>query len=185
MESRKRSGFTLIELLASAVLAAMMTAALLSVVWSSVRETNQLRQAEINRWPVTQLVSQMRRDFLNARGMAVTADGVSLYGFLGHDRRDGSPTLRAGAVRYQPVRAAGRMILVRRASSEDGETSQPVWFGFGTLQIEPLEETDAEDALLHQAVTGGLPPVPGSFRVTMLADNGKVLWREVIHHHAG
>ena len=42
---------------------------------------------------------------------------------------------------------------------------------------------DAEDALLEDPMAGGLPPVPGSFRVTMTGDQGHVLWREVIHHH--
>lgn len=181
---RIRSGFTLIELLASAILAAMMMVALLSVVWSSVRETNQLRQSEVTRWPATQLIAQMRHDFLNARGMATTPSGVVLHGFLDCDPRDSAPTLLAGSVSYQSVRRSGRAMLVRKTSGISGSTSQPVWFGFGMLRIEPLEQTDAEDALLLQAVTGGLPPVPGSFRVTMIADNGKLLWREVIHHHA-
>ncbi len=180
----RRHGFTLIEVLASAVLAAMMLAGLFAVLWSAIRETNQLAKSEITRWPTTQLVAQLRRDFQNARGMAVTPSGVALHGFLDQDARSGNPTLRPGSVRYESIDPGGRVILIRSASGSGGSSGEPVWFGFGSLQIEPLEETAAEEALLENPVTGGLPPVPGSFRVTMLGDHGQVLWQEVIHHHA-
>lgn len=183
MSSRRiqRNGFTLIELVASAVLTAMLMAGLLGVVWSAVRESNQLRQSETTRFPVTQLVSQLRHDFHNARGMRVDAAGVTLHGFLGRDRRTMQPTLAPGRVRYESRRAAGRNVLTRVSSSSDAE---PIWFGFGTLLVEPLAETDDEGELLPLAETGGLPEVPPSFRVVMLGDQGQVLWREVIHHHA-
>ena len=163
-----------------------MMAALLGVVWSAIRETSQLRQSELARLPTTQLVAQMRRDFLNARGMLVTSSGVTLHGFLQQDSQRQVDTLRVGRVRYDVVVYRSHRItrLLRRTSGPRGNNSEPVWYGFGSLQIEPLEESDAEDALLALPEAGGLPPVPGSFRVTMLGDQGNVLWREVIHHHA-
>jgi type II secretory pathway pseudopilin PulG len=183
MKRRTRRGFTLIELVASAVLTAMLTVTLMSVVWSVVRESAQLAKSQIWRAPVTQLVAQMRRDFQNARGMAVTPAGVRLHGFLDQDRRSGDPTLLAGSVHYQTALVADRRVLVRRAAGVTGSQDAPVWIGIGGLQIEPLEFTEAEDALLGDPMAGGLPPVPGSFRVTMTGDQGHVLWREVIHHH--
>ena len=62
-------GFTLIELVASLVLASMMMVALINVVWSALREMNQMQRAEANRFPVTILADQMRHDFINARGV--------------------------------------------------------------------------------------------------------------------
>ena len=183
MKKRSRRGFTLIELVASAVLTAMLAVTLMSVVWSVVRESAQLAKSQIWRAPVTQLVAQMRRDFQNARGMAVTPVGIQLHGFLDQDRRSGDSTLLAGSVQYQPAFVANRRVLVRRAAGATGSRTAPLWIGFGSLQIEPLEFTDAEDALLDDPLAGGLPPVPGSFRVTMTSDQGHVLWREVIHHH--
>ncbi len=181
----RRSGFTLIELVASAVLAAMMTAALFRVVWSTVRETHQLRQSETTRWPSGVLVEQMRRDFQNARGMLVTRSGVVLHGFLDHDRSTRSSTLRIGTAQYLTIDHHGRTILMRSVTGSGETLREPVWFGFGALQIEPLETNSEEDALLDDPASGGLPAVPGSFRVTMVADNGQTLWREVIHHHGG
>jgi type II secretory pathway pseudopilin PulG len=176
----RRSGFTLIELVASAVLASMMMVGLLSVVWSAVRESNQLRQTETSRFPVTRLVEQMRSDFQNARGMAVDATGVTLHGFLGRDPRTLQPLLIPGHVRYEARRAAGRSILTRTAA---GTSAEPVWYGFSALRIEPLAESDPEDEALPVPETGGLPEVPLSFRVVMVGDQGQILWREVIHHH--
>ena len=86
----RREAFTLIELVASAVLAAMMTAALLSIVWSALRESSQLRRSATSRFPVTQLADQMRHDFHNARAMAIDSSGVTLHGFLGRDPQTGA-----------------------------------------------------------------------------------------------
>ncbi len=176
-----RNAFTLIELVASAVLTAMMTAGLLSVVWSVVRETSQLREAEASRFPVTCLADQLRSDFQNARGMVVGSGGVTLHGFLGRDGRTLQPLLVAGRVRYEVRNLGGRQVLIRTAS---GNSSEPVWFGFGALRIEPLAESDPESQVLAEPETGGLPDVPLSFRVTLVGDQGQILWREVIDHHA-
>lgn len=182
---RRQSGFTLIELVASALLSTMLMAALIGVVWSAVQESTRQRKAEITRWPTTQLVMQLRRDFQNARGMLITPSGVMLQGFLDQERGTGHPTLRVGRVRYQRVVRGDRGVLIRHRSGVSGSESEPVWFGFGGLQVEPLEQINAEDATLDQAIGGGLPPVPGALRVTLLSDRGQILWREVIRHHAG
>ena len=175
-----RSAFTLIELVASAVLAAMMMAALLSVVWSAVRESNQLRQSEINDFPVTLLVEQIRVDFQNARGMAIDPSGVTLHGYLGRDARTLQPLLIPGRVRYEVRSIGGRGVLTR---SGNGVSTEPVWYGFSAMRVDPLAESDPENESLPEPETGGLPEVPLSFRVTMLGDRGQILWREVIHHH--
>lgn len=177
---RSRSGFTLIELVASAVLAALMTVGLMNVVWSTVRESQQLRRSEIIDFPVTQLAERMRTDFQNARGMALQASGVTLHGFLATNRSSREPQLIPGRVRYVRRNIADRGVLVR---SEFGGASEAVWFGFGRLQVEPLTDVQSEDALLPVPETGGLPEMPPIFRVTLLGDDKKILWREVIHHH--
>jgi type II secretory pathway pseudopilin PulG len=175
-----RTAFTLIELVASAVLTAMMMAGLLGVVWSAVRDTNQLRQSETSQFPATLLIDQMRTDFLNARGMAIDSSGLTLHGFLGRDPKTRQPSMTPGTVRYEIRRAIGRGVLMRSTSTDSGE---PVWFGLSALRIEPLSESDPEDELLPEPETGGLPEVPLSFRITMVGNQGQILWREVIHHH--
>ncbi len=177
-----RGGFTLIELVASALLAAMMTAGLMSIVWSAVRESNQLRRSDAGLASVSTLTAQMRIDFYNARGMLVDSSGITLHGFLGRDSRSGQSLMIPGRVRYESSMVAGRRVLLRVV----GENSrEPVWIGVMTLQIEPLQEFDTDDERLPLAETGGLPEVPIQFRVTMLGEDGRTLWREVIHHHEG
>jgi hypothetical protein len=162
----------------------MMMAGLFSVVWSTVRETSQLRESEITRWPATQLIEQMRHDFQNARGMIVTPTGVSLHGFLDQDLRTRIPTLRSGSVHYELADQSGRRFLMRTVTGASGSRREPVWMGLGSLQIESLSQTDEEDALLLEPETGGLPLVPATFQVTLLGERSQVIWREVIHHHA-
>jgi type II secretory pathway pseudopilin PulG len=175
-----RQAFTLIELVASAVLTAMMMAALMGVVWSAVREQNQLRQSETSRFPTTHLIDRVRSDFQNARGMAIDSRGATLHGFLGRDPKTLQPLLVPGRVRYAIGRIGGRGVLTRTVS---GNSPEPVWFGFSAFQIEPLAVSDPENEVLPEPETGGLPEVPQSFRVTMIGDQGQILWREVIHHH--
>ena len=175
-----RTAFTLIELVASAVLTAMMMAGLLSIVWSAVRDSNRLRNAQTSRFPVTHLIDQMRTDFLNARGMAIDSSGVTLHGFLSRDPKTQQSLMTPGHVRYEIRIAAGRRVLTR--STARGST-EPAWFGLAALRIEPLSESDPESGLLPEPETGGLPEMPLSFRVTMIGDRGEILWREVIHHH--
>ena len=103
----------------------MMMAALLSVVWSAVRELNQLRQSETSRFPVTRLVEQIRTDFQNARGMAIESSGVTLHGFPGRDPRTLQPLLIPGRVRYEVRSVGGRGVLTR---SVNGNSTEPVWF---------------------------------------------------------
>lgn len=175
-----RNAFTLIELVASAVLTVMMMAGLLGIVWSTVRESNELRQSAISRFPVTHLAEQLRIDFHNAQGMSIDSGGVTLHGFLGRDPETLQPMLVPDSVRYEVRRAAGRSVLTR-ISNLTG--TDPVWFGFGSLRVQPLAESDPEGDLLPAAESGGLPEAPLSFRVVMQADDGQILWREVIHHH--
>ena len=178
-----RRGFTLIELVASAVLTAMLTAALMSVVWSAFKHSAQLRQSESWRASTAQLGRQLRRDFQNARGMAVTPTTITLHGFLDHDRRNGLPTMRPGTVRYSWLSIDGRKLLVRNTEGPSGSSRSVIWIGCDRLTVEPFDVTSAEDALVPHPVTGGLPSMPGSFRLAMIGEQGRVLWREVIHHH--
>tara|TARA_R110002049_G_scaffold4601_5_gene32724 strand:+ start:1012747 stop:1013334 length:588 start_codon:yes stop_codon:yes gene_type:complete len=180
---RTRNGFTLIELVASMVLASMMMVALINVVWSALREMNQLQRAESNRFPVTILADQLRQDFINARGILVDVGGVTLHGYLSRNAETDQPALLAGRVRYQLGRGKQAGVLIRSETSSSGSQSEPIWRGVGGIQFESLEDFEPGD-LLRGAETGGLPPAPARFRVTMTGSDGKVLWREVIHHHA-
>jgi hypothetical protein len=172
----------LIELVAAAVLAAMMTAALTGILGSAVRESIDLRRADLQRTSPRQLIALIRRDLINARGIRVAADGIQLHGFLDEDPDSGEPTGLPARVIYRRT-GAGQMLLTRGTVGPSGMRRKPLWLGVGALTIESLEETTAEDALLVDSAAGGLPPVPGRFLVTLRDDRGQPLWREVIHHH--
>ena len=176
---RNRTGFTLIELVASAILSVMLMVALMNIVWSTARDTQKLKQDEVTRASVTLLVDRLRVDFQNARGMQFDATGVTLHGFLARDLETLQLTMLPARVRYEVVSMADRRVLVRESAS----LREPVWFGFGAILITPLVQVDGEDTLTLPE-TGGLAPVPASFRVTLTGQNGQVLWREVIDHHA-
>lgn len=182
MKSR-RNAFTLIELIASIVLASMMMVALMNIVWSVLREMKHVQAAEANRFPVTILADQLRHDFTNARGIIADAQGVTLHGYLDRDPETDQLTLLAGRVRYELARSRQTGILVRRVVTAAGTRSEPVWHGVRSIQFQPLIQAETGDELLG-AETGGLPPAPSRFRITMLGTDGQILWREVIHHHA-
>jgi hypothetical protein len=181
---RRSGGFTLIELIASVVLASMMMAALMNIVWSVLREMNRMQVAEANRFPVTILSDQLRQDFINSRGILADANGVTLHGYLDREAESDQTSMLAGRVRYEIVASNRSRRLVRRTVSRSGARAEPVWYGAGSLSFESLEESQPGDLLLGDE-TGGLPPAPGRFRVTMTGADGQILWREVIHHHAG
>jgi len=176
---RRRAAMTLIELVVSAVLAGLMMTALTSIVWSSARESAQLQRNATANAPITQLAQQMRVDFANARGMMVDRQGVTLHGFLGATASSSRPLLTPGRIRYELVKRSGGNVLMRSTV----KSREPVWVGCAMLRIEPLEQFDPESEALPQPESGGLPDVPGRFRVTMVGDDGQLLWREVIHHH--
>lgn len=168
----RRSAFTLIELLASAVLTAMMMAGLLSIVWSAVRESNQLRTADRQQASTTILAEQMRLDFQNARGMAVAPGEVILHGFLGEDQLP-------GRVVYSHVTNGRTGVLMRSG----GRSRQIAWVGVEAFAIEPLQIIERENGDLPMPESGSLPEIPAIFRVILMGNGGRVLVRETVHHH--
>ena len=180
---RQRNGFTLIELIASVMLAAMMMAALMNITWSVFQEMRRMKAAEASRFPITILADQMRRDLLNARGIQVDPSGITLHGYLDRDAKTDQPSLLPGRVQYQVVDSRRSRQLVRRVVGESKTQSELVWQGVGKIEFESMMELEKGDVIVGSE-TGGLPPAPGRFRVTMTGADGQVLWREVIHHHA-
>ena len=175
----QRRAMTLIELIVSAVLATLMMVALAGIVWSSARETANLQRAARSHFPVTQLACQMRADFVNARGMLIDPQGVTLHGFLGSDRSTNRPVFTPARIRYEISQLGGNLVLIRASE----EAREPVWLGCRSLRIEPLALPDPESSTLPQPEAGGLPDIPSRFRVTLIGEDGQLLWREVIHHH--
>ena len=121
---------------------------------------------------------QMRTDFLNARGMEVNENGVTLHGFVARDPSDKSISLGRGRVRYALREVNGRRLLAR---TSDAKTWEPLWVGFGDLSIEPLSQTEADSDEMPLAETGNLAQIPESFRITLRSDDGSILWKEIIH----
>jgi Tfp pilus assembly protein PilV len=177
---RKQAGFTLIELVASALLTSMMMTAILGIVWSTLKQTQQLQRGEARNSSPAALTRQLRMDLLNARGMQLAPDEMTLHGFLSRETTTGSMSLGVGRVRYALRNANGKRILARTVN--DGRW-EPLWIGFGSISIVPLAITESDEDSLPMAETGGLPEIPESFRVTVFNDDGTITWREVIHHH--
>lgn len=176
---RIRHAMTLIELVVSALLAALMMTALSSIVWSSARESRQLGRDAMHRFPTTQLAQQMRVDFANARGILTDSRSITLHGFLGANPATRRPMLTPGRIRYEVTRVAQQSVLIRSTA----DSREPVWVGCSALLFESFDQLDPEDELLPQPESGGMPNVPASFRLTMLGEDGQVLWRETMHHH--
>ncbi len=167
----RRAAFTLIEMVASAVLTSLMMTGLMSIIWATVRESRQLQIAGVDRFTITILADQMRTDFQNCRGIGIAPDGVLLHGFLG-------PGSTPGRIAYEIRRVKNRSVLTRT----DHHSLELAWFGANRFVIEPLSTADGED-IAPLPETGGLPEAPPSFRVTLMSESGRVLFREVVHHH--
>ncbi|TWT98400.1 PulJ/GspJ family protein [Stieleria varia] len=182
-----RRGFTLIELVVSAVLASILMAACLNIMWSALREGQELERRDSDRAAVDQMVDVLLTDLQNARGMVAGEQELVLHGFLGI--RDGRPDHSPGRVRYAIVRAGDHNVLVRSVESVGGSQSSLVWLGMGAFQMDVLamaSEVDAAEAgsMAGAVETGGLPEIPDSFRVRLISESGRVLHSEVVHHHA-
>ena len=72
---RRRSGFTLIELVASAILVSLMMSALLSVLWSSLRQSQELQRAASDGFPHGQHGESDSRRFPERTGDGRGRDG--------------------------------------------------------------------------------------------------------------
>lgn len=177
---RQQSGFTLLELVASAVLTSLMMTAILGIVWSTLKQTQQLQRHDTQQASSTTLIQQLRMDLQNARGMQVDPNGITLHGFLARDKASRSVSLSPGRVRYAIRKVKSKRILAR---TSDGNSWDPVWIDFGAISIDSLSFLEVDDDRLSMAETGGLPEVPESFRITVQSNDGTILWREVIHHH--
>jgi len=177
---QQQAGFTLIELVASAVLTSIMMTAILGIVWSTLKQTQQLKRSETQQASSVTLAGQLRIDLQNARGMQIDPNGITLHGFLARDNANRSISLRAGRVRYALRTVNDKRILAR---ASDGGPWEPLWVNFGAISIDPLSFREADNEDLPMAETGGLPEIPESFRITVRGDNGAIIWREVIQHH--
>lgn len=168
----QRTAFTLIEMVVALVLASIMTVGLLRIVNVISRETMQLRSEQTDYVAAGFIADRMRDDFVNARGINAGPNSIALAGFV-----TGPNVL--GRVQYETVKTGQRSLLIRR--SESG--TEVMWVGFGTFLFQSFDEINADDPVPEG--TGGLPPLPTRFAISALSEDGRVLFREVIHHHAG
>lgn len=174
MRHRRRpshSGMTLIELVVALVLASVLMAGLLQITTAVSSEAGRLRQQRTDYVAAGYLADRLREDLINARGMIAQPDSITLAGFA-------SPGFIASIVRYE-VRPVGRRRVLVRSSVDGVETC---WVEFGQFSFESYEDT--EDETVSQDVTGGLPAVPSRFRIGAVDANRRVLFDEVIRHHA-
>ncbi|MEM1068734.1 MAG: hypothetical protein AAGG48_03260 [Planctomycetota bacterium] len=178
--STDRSGLTLIELVAAMVLAAMMMVGLMNIVWSASRDLRQVDSDAASDFPTTLLIEQIRVDLQNARGMQWNAVSVMLHGFVSRDASTRLPLLTEGRVIYRVVATESGSALIRE---QNGQMRDVMWMGVGRILVDSLEQTDPEDSLAPLPEAGGLAAVPSKFRITLTDPRGRILWREVIHHH--
>lgn len=167
----QRSAFTLIEMVVALVLASIMTVGLLRIVSVVSRETTQLRTEQTDYVAAGFLADRLREDLVNARGIKANASSLVMAGFV-------TGANIAGTVQYQSMVIGNRKTLVRRT----GNRSEVMWVDFGGFMFESFEQVDAETPLPD--ATGGLPVAPSRFAIGVSDQNGRVLFREVIHHHA-
>ena len=180
---KRRSAFTLIELIASALLAAMMMVALMNVVWSAARDTRQLTREGLLKSSVSQLAERLRADFQNARGVSLQGGVVTLRGYLAENTQTLETTFQPGAIQYSAASVGAYRALVRTMIGPTGAMREVIWVGFGDIQLEALIEAEEEDELAPDPAAGGLPEIPASLRVTLTGQDGRIIWREVLHHH--
>lgn len=166
----RRIGLTLIELLAALILASVMTVALLRIVTLVATETRQLRRDQADYVAAGVLADRLREDLVNARAMQVDRSSISLIGFPGEQKV-------FAPVRYETRKAGATNVLLRR----EGNRTERMWVGLGGLVIDSLEFDDEE---ARPANIGGIPPIAALLRATMTDSRGRVLFSEVIRHHA-
>ncbi|MEL6104625.1 MAG: prepilin-type N-terminal cleavage/methylation domain-containing protein [Planctomycetota bacterium] len=167
---KRRHGLTLIELLAALILASVMTVALLRIVTQVASETRQLRRDQADYVAAGIVADRLREDLINARAIQIGRGSISLLGFPGDEKL-------FATVSYETRRIGATRLLLRR----EGERIERMWFGLGDLAIESLEFDDEES---RPANIGGMPPIAALLRMTLTDATGRVLFSEVIRHHA-
>ena len=171
-KANHRSALTLIEMLAALVLASIMMVGLLRIVGVVSRETIQLRREQTDHAAAGFLADRLREDLINARRILVEPNRISLAGFL-------TGSMTTGVVRYEVINAADRRVLVRRVN----EQSEWMWVGCGNLIYQSLQEVDPETPVMEAPEP--FPPIPGQFIIGLTDEDGNLLFREGIDHHAG
>ena len=179
---KRRNGFTLIELVVSALLTSIMMGTLLSVLWSSLRLGTSLDQDRVNQFPMTLVAEQLRTDFQNAQSYRIDQGAVLISGFIGRDSQTGLRNLTSDVVRYEALRIGNHAALVRRSMTQRGAGSEVVRLGVLGIQFQSLVESSDSNSIV--SVQAGFRPMPSQFRLSVFSTGGKVLFREVVHHHA-
>ncbi len=164
-------GFTLIEMIIALVLASIMMVGLLRIMSIVSLESNQLRGEQTDYVAAGFLADRLREDLINARGIVADAGSITLSGFM-------TPQRVEGVVRYEQARVGPASVLVRRFNDQ----SEVCWIGFGRFVFESYEEINSETPVPDGS--GGLPAAPSRFRIAAFDSAGRVLFSEVIVHHA-
>ncbi|MDV6033894.1 MAG: type II secretion system protein [Phycisphaera sp. RhM] len=165
------NAFTLIEMIVALVLASLMMVGLLGIVASVSTQSTQLRREQFDHVAAGTLADRLRNDLINARGIAAATDTLILSGYV-------SPQQVPGMIRYTQATIGTRRLLIRRA----GGQRDVCWIDFGAFEFETYDEFDAETPVPD--MTGGLLPMPSRFRIAGRDAQGRILFDEVIDHHA-
>ncbi len=165
-----RIGMTLVELVVALVLASLMMAALLRITTLVASQQRQVSREQLDSFAAGLFAERLREDLVNARGIVVTANSITLAGFVSDQRVE-------SRVQYETQSIAGRPVLLRRSENQ----TEVIWLDFGRFAFEQDEIIDGETPVPDGS--GGLPPVPSSFRIAAWDQSGQVLFAEVVHHH--
>ncbi|MEM6689188.1 MAG: type II secretion system protein [Planctomycetota bacterium] len=187
---RRRSsafGFTLIELVAALVLMAMLSVAMMGMVWNLNRVARNAvahspRIVGGNEALVREILAD---DFQNARGWSRTLDSrgpmIILHGLLGRNPVSGTADLSIERVIYRHVSTPWGIAFVRGTASSAG-ASQILWIGNRIFDAIPLSEGGDPVDSSDLALRGGLTPVPDRLLLRWQDVKGNVVWRQVVRH---
>jgi len=165
--TRNTRGFTLIELLAATAMSAVLMLSVLIVIGSIGQRhsvTPPAMRAGAGR--LGELMEVIRMDLVNAREIAVSDDGIRLFGFGSIDRSTLAPNHRPVVVMYR-IREMDRGRILTRSQRrryapriDDGgpvEWSEMLASGVTELSIQPLEAKPRAQGPTTRPLTMGGP----------------------------
>jgi len=142
---KHQDGFTLIESLAATVLAAIMMAAVMSVVSGIVHSDKAVHDNTHDADWRRRVIQVIKRDLQHAEEVQTLDDRVILTGYASLDRKTLKPTHRPAIVTYAINQHAGQSWLIRTQTDTESRSLHNAWgqvMCSGVLGISVLTEAE-------------------------------------------
>lgn len=186
-------GFTLLEMVAAMVLAAILFAALVSLL-RSFADQQRIMAGISDQRPPTQILSELiRRDLTGARYVRHDGNQLRLVGTIARDRNSKKPTGRQAEVVYRVAQVNGEAWLLRRETHLDEMAStrsheEPLWQGVVGLDLNTINAgwVDNDQELpprFAAAAALGLEPAPRQMQLVVRRDTGEQLLSVNVVNH--